>query len=436
MNLHFRIHRGTKEIGGSCVEVWTSNTRIIIDMGMPLVDKKREQFNFDKYKNLDINELVQQKILPNIEGIYNSKEKLIEGVFISHSHLDHFGFINFVSENVKIFLGEATHKIIEISNIFASSNYQIKKYEYFEKEKSFQIGDFTITPYWNDHSAFDSYSFLIEANGKSIFYSGDFRDHGRKSKVFKRFLHNAPQNVDYLILEGTTIGRKTIKDKTEIEIEDELFKVFSESETINLVYTAGQNIDRLVSIFKATQKAKKLFVIDVYVAKILTELNKFSKLPYPSNSFNNIKVMFPYYSCKKLKNDGNENVLYQFKKYKITKEEISNQANNIVMIVRPSMKKDLEKINNLKNGNLIYSMWEGYLQKDYTSKFIDYLKNLNFKIYKIHTSGHADISSLQKLVNAINPKNIIPIHTFEGDSYHKYFNSTITQCKDEEEISV
>lgn len=126
------------------------------------------------------------------------------------------------------------------------------------KRRIFQIGDFKITPYWNDHSAFDSYSFLIEANGKSIFYSGDFRDHGRKSKVFKRFLHNAPQNVDYLLLEGTTIGRKTIKDKTEIEIEDELFKVFSEPQKINLVYTAGQNIDRLVSIFKAAQKSKAI----------------------------------------------------------------------------------------------------------------------------------------------------------------------------------
>ena len=434
--MFFKIHRGTKEIGGSCVEVWTSNTRIILDMGMPLVDSKKEQFNFKEFEKLETKELIKQKILPDIEGLYDTNGDLIDGVLISHSHLDHFGLMNYVSKDIKTYLGEATHKLIEISNIFTHSNYQITNFTYFKKEESFQIGDFKITPYWNDHSAFDSYSFLIEANGKSIFYSGDFRDHGRKSKVFKRFLHNAPQNVDYLLLEGTTIGRKTIRDKTEIEIEDELFKVFSESQKINLVYTAGQNIDRLVSIFKATQKAKKIFVIDVYVAKILTELSKFSKLPYPSNSFNNIKVMFPYYSCKKLKNDGNENVLYQFKKYKITKEEISKQANNIVMIVRPSMKTDLKKINNLKGGNLIYSMWEGYLQKDYTSKFINNLKNLNFNIYNIHTSGHADIEALQKIVEAIDPNNIIPIHTFEGNSYQDIFRSNVIQCNDGDVINV
>jgi ribonuclease J len=60
------------------------------------------------------------------------------------------------------------------------------------------------------------------ANGKSIFYSGDFRNHGRKANAFKWFTHNAPQNVDYLLLEGTTIGRESKPFKTETEIEHEL----------------------------------------------------------------------------------------------------------------------------------------------------------------------------------------------------------------------
>ena len=32
------IHRGTQEIGGSCVEIWTETTRIVVDFGMPLVN--------------------------------------------------------------------------------------------------------------------------------------------------------------------------------------------------------------------------------------------------------------------------------------------------------------------------------------------------------------------------------------------------------------
>jgi ribonuclease J len=49
--MNFKIHRGTKEIGGSCVEVSTANTRILLDFGMPLVNKDRSEFDAKKIKN-------------------------------------------------------------------------------------------------------------------------------------------------------------------------------------------------------------------------------------------------------------------------------------------------------------------------------------------------------------------------------------------------
>ena len=142
--------------------------------------------------------------------------------------------------------------------------------------------------------------------------------------------------------------------------------------------------------------------------------------------------MFTYFTSRRLKNEGNEKILYQFKNYKITKEEISNQADKIVMIVRPSMQKDLENINEIDSGILIYSMWEGYLQKSDTKKFLDYLTSRNFTIHKIHTSGHADTETLKKMVEAIKPKNIVPIHTFSGSEYHKVFTTQIIELKDGE----
>jgi len=48
--MKFKIHRGTKEIGGSCIEVWTESTRILLDFGMPLVEKNGKEFDFGKYK--------------------------------------------------------------------------------------------------------------------------------------------------------------------------------------------------------------------------------------------------------------------------------------------------------------------------------------------------------------------------------------------------
>jgi len=430
--MNFKIHRGTKEIGGSCVEIWTDNTRILLDFGMPLVQKDGSQFDFNKYKSLNPDELVKEGILPDIKGLYNNSKNITHGVIISHPHQDHYGLTNFINEDVQYYLGEATHKIIELNNIFTPQDIHLKNTNYFEKSIIFKIGDFTITPYWADHSAFDSYSFLVEANGKSIFYSGDFRSHGRKAGAFKWFTHNAPQNVDYLLLEGTSISRSNKPFKTEPEIENEFVEIFKQQNKANLIYTSGQNIDRITSIYKACKRTGKIFVVDVYVARVLKELSKFAKIPYPADSFKNVKVIYSYYTSRRLKKEGHEKILWQFKDYKITKEEISNQAENIVMIVRPSMKKDLENITGIDGGNLIYSMWEGYLKKSGTKKFIDYLTNRKFSMYKIHTSGHADTKTLIKMVDSINPKNIVPIHTFEGDKYKDIFKQPVVELKDGE----
>jgi ribonuclease J len=430
--MHFKIHRGTNEIGGSCVEVWTENTRILLDFGMPLVEKDGTSFDFGKYKPLTVNELIAKGVLPDVKGLYDEDNGFIDGVVISHPHQDHYGLSNYIHKNVKQFLGEATHKIIEVSNLFMSQQVNITNVTYFEKEKAFRIGDITVTPYWADHSAFDSYSFLVEANRKSIFYSGDFRNHGRKGNAFKWFTHNAPQNVDYLLLEGTTIGRETKPFKTETEIESELTEVFKQPGKINLIYTSGQNIDRLVSIYRACIRTNKVLVVDVYIASILKELSVFAKIPFPSKDFKNLKVVFTYFTSRRLKNSGNENILYQFKHYKITKPEIDNQSSGIVMIVRPSMQKDLEHIPGIDGGNLIYSMWEGYLQKPDTIKFINYLTARKFTTHKIHTSGHADTDTLKQMVDAIKPKNIIPIHTFHGSQYRNIFTSPIIELNDGE----
>ena len=100
------------------------------------------------------------------------------------------------------------------------------------------------------------------------------------------------------------------------------------------------------------------------------------------------------------------------------------------------MQIDLGKIKGIDGGNLIYSMWEGYLQKSDTKKFLDYLSNRNFSIYKIHTSGHADTQTLKQMVEAIKPKNIVPIHTFSKSEYAGIFSTPIVEINDGETISI
>ena len=68
--LKLTIHRGTHEIGGSCVELATENTRILIDVGLPLVDEEGQHFNPGNYLKLSKAELVEKDIAKDIPGLY------------------------------------------------------------------------------------------------------------------------------------------------------------------------------------------------------------------------------------------------------------------------------------------------------------------------------------------------------------------------------
>lgn len=435
--MNLTIHRGTKEIGGSCVEIATSRTRIIIDFGMPLVDRDGSEFNFRNYKTDSVEELVKKKVLPDIKGLYGaSTESQPDALIISHPHIDHYGFTHFINKNIPVFLGNATKKIIDLTAIFTSQPYTIYKFNYFEQQKPFLIVDITVTPYYNDHSAFDSYGFLIEGDGKRIYYSGDFRAHGWDTKIFSSFLKNSPANVDCLLMEGTTMSRNAGKDKTEKEIQNLLENYFKEDK-INLIYSSGQNIDRIISVYEACLTTGKKLVIDFYIANVLKITSEFANVPHPDENNPNIKVIYPYRLSKRMVDLGYGQLLYDFKKYKITKPEIDANPEKYVLFVRPSMKLDLEYLKNINGGNLIYSLWKGYLKKKDTNEFIEYLKSRNFNIRDdIHTSGHADVDTLKAMVKAINPKLLIPIHTFKPDEYKTTFGVPVVELNDGETFKV
>lgn len=186
---------------------------------------------------------------------------------------------------------------------------------------------------------------------------------------------------------------------------------------------------------QVTNLGKKL-AVDFYIANVLKELSEFGAIPHPSKSFPEIKVFFPFRLSRMISNQGKETLLYRFKNFKITKEQIDEQFDKIVMIVRPSMLKDLEHIAKLENGVFIYSMWGGYKKDKATKEFIDFLVGKGMIEKQIHTSGHADQSALERMVGVLKPKNLIPIHTFGGDEYGRTFTGVhVLQINDNEIVS-
>lgn len=432
--MNLTIHRGTHEIGGSCVEITSGISRIIIDIGMPLVNSMGEKFSIEDYDSLSDEELVSKKILPDIKGVYkwNMQSKKVDGVLISHPHMDHYGFFNYLREDTNFYIGESAKKIIDMTCIFTSMKGTINNYVPLESGKVLTIGGFKVTRYLMDHSAYDSYAFLIEAEGKKIIYSGDFRNHGRKENAFKYFLNAAPKNIDASILEGTMFGRQNETVKTEQELEEEIDELVKKTEGITLMNFSVQNIDRVVTMYRAAKRNHKLFVIDFYAANILSLLRK--TIPHPSSGFPEVRVFYPTRLSEKTAREGHRDLMLKFGKYKITKQEINEKRKDVMMLVRSSMLNDLRYID-VKNGLFIYSMWEGYLKEKSMRPMLEFIKDNKMDFKSIHTSGHASVITLNKVIDIIKPKVTIPIHSFYPEEYEQ-ISSNIRVLSDGEIYNV
>ena len=243
------IHRGTQEIGGSCVEIKTTNSRILIDLGMPLVSSSGERFDPNILKGKSVDDLKKLAVLSRIEGLYKDEKRSIDGILISHSHLDHYGLLGYVHPDIPIYMSEGAKKLIDITNLFVYREARSLNTKVISNKESFSIGDFKITPYLVDHSAFDALAFLVKAEGKRLFYSGDFRGHGRKSILFKQMIKNPPKNIDCLLMEGSMLGRSGQLFNNEEEIEERIVEILNESKTVTFIFASSQNIDRLVSAY-------------------------------------------------------------------------------------------------------------------------------------------------------------------------------------------
>ncbi len=397
------IHRGSKQIGGSCVEIESRGQRLLVDFGLPL----------DAEEN-------HRQYIPSIAGL-DGRDPSLLGVLISHPHLDHFGLLAHISEKIPVAMGAAARRILEAAAPFLPGNWPkpAKGWNY-QSGKSADIGPFRITPFLVDHSAYDAYALKIESGDKSIFYSGDLRSHGRKAALFERLTENPPQNIDTLLLEGSSLGRLADSQQfpTEKEIEKQLVHLFSSTEGLALIHTAGQNIDRIVSIFRASKRTGRKMIIDLYTAAILEATGNAN---LPQSAWSDVALYVPQAQRVKIKENAWFDLLKRHSTNRIFIEHLKQAPNKSTLLFRPLHRLDLERGGCLSGAIYIYSQWEGYWEHGSYDMVKDWLERHSIPKFSIHTSGHAGPSELKKLVSAIRPRKVVPIHSFFPEKYPELF---------------
>ncbi len=274
-----------------------------------------------------------------------------------------------------------------------------------------------------DHSAYDAYALLMEAGGKRVFYSGDFRAHGRKAPLFERFLASPPRDIDLLLMEGTTLGRMEA-GLSERDVEREAVQVLRTTQGLVLAAFSAQNLDRFVTVFRAALAARRTLVIDAYMANLISALIAGPNppaLPDPAQH-GALRVFLPASQRRAIIASQRFELIDRYRERRIYVEEIARTPARYAMLFRASMARDLVGAP-LAGGALIYSLWPGYLDRDRLD-LRAWAAEQDVALHLLHSSGHAGVEDLRRMVQALQPTRLIPIHTAHPEAFESLYPAT------------
>ena len=373
--LKYSILRGQDKIGENLIEICYGETKILVELGRAL-DGGYGQFEHDILK------------------------KSYSAVIVSHYHEDHAGLIKY-KRDCPVYIGSGAYRIVKAMSDFRGEDVQ-KNIKTYRNAKPFKIGEIKVTPYLCDHSAYDSYMLLFEAGGQSILYTGDFRFHGRKDK--DKLLSALPKSVDVLIHEGTNIGKNSCT-MTEAELEQRAVEIMKSTEGPVFVLQSGTNVDRLVSVYRASKKSGRITYMDNYTSLIAQAAG--GSIPRPDN-FNDV-IAFTTRPVR-----GKRRDMFMQIKNKRGLKDIANGTERFTMLVRPSMAEYMKKLISLAHMHgvtLIYSIWKGYKEQEYMSAFLEEMKMAGVNIVDLHTSGHASAEDIILLKQTVGARLTVCVHT-------------------------
>ncbi|MCC2636609.1 MAG: fold metallo-hydrolase [Moraxellaceae bacterium] len=394
--MHACIHRGATQIGGSCVELEHEGQRLIIDLGLPLdaPDNSRERLP----ASLDLNGLAPCAVV------------------VSHPHQDHYGLLHHLPSGIPVVMGKAARRIVQAAAPFTGQVLPGLEGPELVDRVPLQVGPFRITPFLVDHSAYDAYALMVEAGGRRIFYSGDFRGHGRKSALLDRLLAAPPSPIHALLMEGTSLGRNEESPAypTESELEAELTTCCRDTAGLVMVHASAQNIDRVVTLFRAAKKSGRTLVIDLYAAAIL-EAAGGKRLP--QSDWEGVALYVPFRQRLQIKRQGCFDLLARHQSKRIYAEALAADPGRYALLFRPLHSNDLERAACLKGAAYVYSQWQGYWESGSYDDLKNWLEAQGIPRHSIHTSGHADVPTLRRFVTGLAPERLVPIHSFNPQEF-------------------
>ena len=388
---------GVEEVGKNCMalELLQPNQKqgdiIIIDMGLD-------------FPGPDL--LGVDYVLPDITYLQENKDR-IKGLVITHGHLDHIGAVSYFLKklgNPPIFATPLTIGLTE--DRLLEFGIQDARFNTIKSEKTFNLGNFSITPFGVVHNIPDSVGLIIKTPLGTIVHTGDF-------KFDKSPLDQKPINEKLLKRIGNEKVLALLSDSTNAALPG---KVVSEQEVGQITYsliksirgriiftTFASLVSRIQQAINACQKCKrKIALIGMSVQKTVAIAQSLGYLKIPQNMLIDITEANKMPPHKVLVIAGGSQG--------VEGSSMDRIAQNIHRLVRIKKGDTVIFSSSTVPGNeiAVSGVMNGLVDQGAEVIFRRVLGS------GIHSSGHAKQEGLLNMISLIRPKFFMPI---EGAHY-------------------
>ncbi len=344
------FYGGINEIGGNKVLLEDGERRLLLDFGFPY---KRYKWFYEEYlkprSGAGLLDLLTLGLLPPLEGLY--REDLaepvpwedfrdkdgyrrldeVDGVLLSHAHLDHSGHIALLKSNIPVYATAMTAFISKAMQDAGKADFD-QEVCYFAPRKlmrpidwkqeacitdekaervqrQFCIGDvrpeslseeaqqfwawgfyekrpkqkalcsqplmdcsrsqFRLHCFRVDHSILGACAWGVETSAGWIVYSGDLRLHGKRGEMTRRFIEEAAAlEPTALIIEGTNV--KKDDNVPERDVYENACRAVRNATGLVIADFSPRDVDRLLTFLQIAKDCGRKLVIlpkDAYLLK-------------------------------------------------------------------------------------------------------------------------------------------------------------------------
>lgn len=385
-------------------------------------------------------------------------EPAVDALLITHGHDDHFGLLGFLG-HVPLYCSRQTHDLleaaVEVGNYsgferdvlrinrrvlqttktglvpgapkIVTGEEEPRQVRVFKHNQPFTLQEnpaITVHPIAVSHSVPGAVAFVIQADNRTVVYTGDIRFHGRwYSDPLK---HLAGLQPDVLLIEGTRIMEREKDD--EVRVCEELVQAIRETRGLAMVGFRWKDVERYETVKEAAEAAGRELVI-------------FPRLAYLLHHLGYDLVAEPHVHVYLERSRG---LLYSPADYVQSKHKAGYRTNwkeegpDLAHLERGLTALDLQheperyvlqldywRFNNLLDiqpppgSRYIRASTEPFNEEMELSeeRLVHWLKHFDLnqeqdhRPIQIHASGHASGPELLQFARAIEPKTVIPIHT-------------------------